>query len=170
MYWGLVFPLDSKVIYPTQSTSKPASPHSLDLPVIVGAWLSSSPRHSPTTCLSCCRLQPSARPRAASLSITKDDLRSSLLLSGSLPSSNQSPEVKRKSWNPSLTSSNNQLTEGNGKNSPDSIEQQPVSFDSAKSEALEFICQLNSLRFGQQVGFLLQTTLSKLENILSCQS
>lgn len=145
-----MFPLNSKVIYPPQGSSKPGSPHSLDLPVMVGALLNSSHRHSPANCLSCCRLQPSARPRAASLSITKDDIRSSLLLSGSLPSSNQSPEVKRKSWNPSLTTSNNQLAEGNGKNSQDSIEP-PINFDSAKTEALDFIGQLNSLRFGQQV-------------------
>ena len=94
------------------STSKPASPRSatappLDImmmPVMVGTWLGGGTtaangaaggggsstggtvvgRHSTTTCLSCCRLQPSARPRAASLSITKDDIRSSLLLSGIL--------------------------------------------------------------------------------------
>jgi len=151
-YWGLTFPLHSHVLYPKPIKNKPGSPSSLaaDLPDMVWASLNSSSRHSATTCLACCRLQPSARPRAASLSITKDDLRSSLLVSGNLPSSQHSPEsVKRKSWNPSLSCSNNQLNEGSPPDTSDTL----MNFEAAKSEAMDLICQLNSLRYSQaEVG------------------
>ena len=72
-YWGIAYPLNHDVLYP-QPVSASSSP-GLDLPGIVGAWLNISPRHVAGNCLSCCRLRPSARPRAASLSVAKDDPR-----------------------------------------------------------------------------------------------
>ena len=66
--------------------------------------------------------------------------RCSLLLSSSFPSSQQSPEPKRKSWNPATTSTNGAtglLQPG----SPDT----PISYEEAKEEALGLICQLNSV-------------------------
>lgn len=72
-YWGIAYPLRHDILYPEPLDSNP-SPR-FDLPGIVGAWLKSSTRHTPSLCLSCCRLRPSARPRAASLSVTKDDPR-----------------------------------------------------------------------------------------------
>jgi len=137
-YWGIAYPLNHDVLYP-QPVSAIPSP-GLDLPGIVGAWLNISPRHVAGNCLSCCRLRPSARPRAASLSVAKDDPRCSLLLSSSFPSSQQSPELKRKSWNPVTSVS----AAGTGLLDPESPEA-PLNYEDAKAEALHLICQLNSV-------------------------
>ena len=72
-YWGIAYPLSHQVLYPELEDRVP-SPRS-DLHGMVGAWLSTSTRHVPSSCLSCCRLRPSVRPRAASLSVPQDDPR-----------------------------------------------------------------------------------------------
>ena len=73
-YWGIAYPLNHDVLYPRPVAGGGASPR-LDLPAMIGAWLNVAPRHVATNCLACCRLRPSARPRAASLSVAKDDPR-----------------------------------------------------------------------------------------------
>ena len=66
--------------------------------------------------------------------------RCSLLLSSSFPSSQQSPELKRKSWNPVTSVS----AAGTGLLDPESPEA-PLNYEDAKAEALHLICQLNSV-------------------------
>ena len=97
--------------------------------------------------------------------IFSDNFKHSMITGSLPPSHHQSPDVKRKSWNPSLSTSNNQLVGGQetGDNLPtesgalsatavlDPTISPVVNTDTAKAEALEFICQLNSLRFSQQV-------------------
>ena len=67
--------------------------------------------------------------------------RSSLLLSTSLPSSQQSPEVKRKSWNPALAGSVSSALAAADPTSPDL----PINYEDAKAEAMDLICQLNTV-------------------------
>ena len=67
--------------------------------------------------------------------------RSSLLLSTSLPSSQQSPDTKRKSWMPGTVASSGTIC---GAQDPDSPEI-PLSNEEAKTEALDLIYQLNSV-------------------------
>ena len=72
-YWGIAYPLFHQVLYPETEDRIP-SPRS-KLHGMVGAWLNTSTRHVPSNCLSCCRLRPSVRPRATSLTVSKDDPR-----------------------------------------------------------------------------------------------
>lgn len=67
--------------------------------------------------------------------------RSSILLSSSFPSSQQSPEVKRKSWNPTRETSNSNSNHDLDSDSSDI----PLNYEDAKDEVMNFIYQLNSV-------------------------
>ena len=59
-YWGIAYPLRHSVLYPAPAQPARASPPP-DLPSLVGAWFQAHVRHTPSACLGCCRLKPSAR-------------------------------------------------------------------------------------------------------------
>jgi hypothetical protein len=58
-YWGIAYPLLHTVLYPEPGEEAGSPPP--DLPGMVGAWFQAHLRHSPSACLACCRLKPSAR-------------------------------------------------------------------------------------------------------------
>jgi len=133
-YWGLAYPLSHMVLYPTDhlTTSCPLT----SLPGALGSLFQSGPTHNPSHCLGCYKLQVSARPRAASLTIghhTKLPTTST----SSLPGSHQSPAPNRRSWVEQTQSDSTQLRLDQGNVSPTGHKEAVV-------EAMELICAMNN--------------------------